>query len=75
MNYLIKLNHKSFEFRNPQNYIPLYERFFNFNETNYNSINLNNVYKLETLTEKLSYSKFNGIIVDSNNNNINKKIF
>ena len=60
---------------NPQNYIPLYERFFNFNETNYNSINLNNVYKLETLTEKLGYSKFNGIIVDSSNNNINKKIF
>ena len=69
---------KSQEFlnlENPQNYIPLYERFFNFNETNYNSINLNNVYKLETLTEKLGYSKFNGIIVDSSNNNINKKIF
>jgi hypothetical protein len=69
---------KSEEFlnlENPQNYIPLYERFFNFNETNYNSINLNNVYKLETLTEKIGYSKFNGIIVDSSNNNINKKIF
>ena len=69
---------KSEEFlnlENPQNYIPLYERFFNFNETNYNSINLNNVYKLETLTEKLGYSKFNGIIVDDSNNNINKKIF
>lgn len=60
---------------NPQNYIPLYERFFKFNETNYNSINLNNVYKLETLTEKIGYSKFNGIIVDSSNNKINKKIF
>ena len=69
---------KSEEFLNlesPQNYIPLYERFFNFNETNYNSINLNNVYKLETLTEKLGYSKFNGIIVDDSNNIINKKIF
>lgn len=71
-----KIKSKEFlNLENPQNYIPLYERFFNFNETNYNSINLNNVYKLETLTEKLGYSKFNGIIVDSSNNNINKKIF
>jgi len=26
----------------PQNYIPIYTRFFNLNDTNYNSINLNN---------------------------------
>ena len=25
-----------------QNYIPIYSRFFNLNDTNYNSINLNN---------------------------------
>lgn len=26
----------------PQNYVPIYKRFFNLNETNYNNINLNN---------------------------------
>ena len=27
---------------NPQNYIPLYEKYFSINENNFNSINLNN---------------------------------
>jgi len=71
-----KIKSESFlNLENPQNYIPIYERFFTFNETNYNSINLNNVYKLETLTDKMSYSKFKGIITDNCNNNINKTIF
>ena len=60
---------------NLQNYIPIYSIFFNLNENNYNSINLNNNYKLNSITEKLGYSKFNGTIIDDNNNTINKKIF
>ena len=60
---------------NPQNYIPIYNKFFNLSETNYNSINLNNQYNLFSLNEKMGYSKFNGIIVDNSNNKINKKIF
>lgn len=60
---------------NLQNYIPIYSIFFNLNENNYNSINLNNNYKLNSITEKLGYSKFNGTIIDDNNNIINKKIF
>jgi len=59
----------------PQNYIPIYDRFFNFSETNYNSINLNNVYKLNSIDEKLGYSKFKGTIIDSCHNSIEKKIF
>ena len=60
---------------NIQNYIPLYERFFNLNEKNYNSINLNNFNKLDSLKEKLEYSKFIGNISDICNNKIEKKIF
>ena len=60
---------------NIQNYIPLYERFFNLNEKNYNSINLNNFYKLDSLKEKLEYSKFIGNIRDICDNKIEKKIF
>ena len=53
---------------NIQNYIPIYDRFFNLNENNFNSINLNNVYKLNSIDEKLGYSKFNGSVVDCCNN-------
>jgi hypothetical protein len=60
---------------NLQNYIPIYANFFNLNENNYNSINLNNNFKLNTINEKLGYSKFNGTIIDDSNNVINRKIF
>lgn len=60
---------------NIQNYIPIYERFFNLNEKNYNSINLNNFYKLDSLVKKNGYSKFIGNIIDSCNNKIEKEIF
>ena len=58
-----------------QNYIPIYDQFFNLNDTNFNSINLNNKYKLQSITEKLDYSKFNGTIIDSCDNVFTKKIF
>ena len=60
---------------NIQNYIPIYNTFFNLNETNYNSINLNNTYKLNSVDEKIGYSKFSGTIVDNSNNKIEKKLF
>ena len=63
------------DIENLQNYIPIYGSYFNLNENNYNSINLNNNYKLCSITEKLGYSKFNGTIIDDSNNIINKKIF
>ena len=58
-----------------QNYIPIYSNFFSLNENNFNSINLNNNYKLNSISEKLGYSKFNGTIIDDSNNVINRKIF
>lgn len=63
------------DIENLQNYIPIYGSYFNLNENNYNSINLNNNYKLSSITEKLGYSKFNGTIIDDSNNIITKKIF
>ena len=32
-----------------QNYYPLYDKFFNLNEKNYNLINLNNKYQINSL--------------------------
>ena len=68
-------NDKLVNIDNLQNYIPIYSNFFSLNENNYNSINLNNNYKLNSITEKLGYSKFNGTIIDDSNNVLNRKIF
>ena len=84
INYRKNKNYELFEqmqdpnllgIENIQNYIPIYERFFNLNEKNYNSINLNNFYNLYSLEKKLEYSKFIGNIIDICNNKIQRKIF
>ena len=36
-----------------QNYIPIYQRFFNLNETNYNNINLNHQFYITEVNERL----------------------
>jgi hypothetical protein len=64
-----------FDLEKTQNYIPLYEHYFNLNNTNYNSINLNNKLQLESILEKESYNKFIGTVVDNSNNKHTKKIY
>jgi hypothetical protein len=39
-----------------QNYIPIYNRFFNLNDTNYNSINLNNKWFISNVNDKIENS-------------------
>ena len=59
-----------------QNYIPLYENFFTINNTNNNTINLNNYYALQTVKAKISDNVFNGFITQtSNDSKVNKNIF
>jgi hypothetical protein len=36
-----------------QNYIPIYNRFFSLNETNFNGINLNNKWYVSSVKEKI----------------------
>ncbi len=38
---------------NPQNYIPIYDKFFSLNETNFNSINLNHKWHISSLQENI----------------------
>tara|TARA_B100001769_G_scaffold138267_2_gene108176 strand:+ start:1262 stop:2953 length:1692 start_codon:yes stop_codon:yes gene_type:complete len=57
-----------------QNYIPIYDRFFSLNTSNYNSINLNN-YNIINIFDKESENKYLGNVLDHSNNIINKKIF
>ena len=58
-----------------QNYIPLYQNYFNLNNNNYNSINLNNKYHLTSIDHKYNYNKYSGYVNDNSNNKIKKPIF
>ena len=68
-------NNNFLDISNVQNYFPLYNNYFDLNSNNYNSINLNNNYKLETIVEKFNYNKFTGEICDMCNNKCTKNIF
>ena len=45
-------NPESLFLSNTQNYIPIYNKFFSLNETNYNSINLNHKLYISSIVEK-----------------------
>ena len=59
-----------------QNYIPLYNKFFSINSTNYNNINLNQRFSIKSINKKLGYNKFEGILEDTTtNSSANSNIF
>ena len=58
-----------------QNYIPIYNKFFNLNENNYNKINLNNKFYLLNINKKNTYNTYNATIIDNSNNISNIEIF
>tara|TARA_Y100000768_G_scaffold388316_1_gene383498 strand:+ start:3848 stop:5542 length:1695 start_codon:yes stop_codon:yes gene_type:complete len=60
---------------NPQNYIPIYKRFFSLTSSNKETINLNNNLSLHDISEKETENKFNGTVIDNSNNIYKKKIF
>lgn len=58
----------------PQNYIPLYRRFFDLNNRNCDSINLNNSSRLVTVDEKINENLF-ACSIDQNNDLKEKHVF
>ena len=60
---------------NTQNYVPLYKKYFTLNNTNYNSINLNHKFSINSIKNKIDNNKFNVRIVDSSDNSLNTKSF
>ena len=68
-------NNELLDIESSQNYFPLYNNFFNLNNTNYNAINLNNKYSLELILEKINYNKFLATITDICNNKSKKEVF
>lgn len=68
--------HHYIDISNSQNYLPIYNLFFNLNNNNYNSINLNHSNILKQILKKQDYNKYIGSISrDLSNNIIEKKIF
>ena len=67
------LEKSGLSFSNAQNYIPIYNRFFNLNDTNYNSINLNNKYYISNIYEQLDDNIFECKLKNVNNNKTKKQ--
>ena len=63
------------EIKNNQNFIPIYDIFFNLNSSNYNSINLESNYNILDLDKKINYSKFLGKISKNDEIIENQKFF
>ncbi len=62
-------NSDNLNLKNVQNYVPLYEKFFVLNETNYNHINLNQRYHITSITDRPQFNTINCKVIDTNNAN------
>ena len=58
-------NSDNLNLKNVQNYVPLYEKFFVLNETNYNHINLNQRYHITSITERPQFNTINCKVLDT----------
>ncbi len=59
----------------PQNYIPIYTKFFSMNEGNADKMNLNNILTLNNINSMSSHNSCNAEVIDNNNKLVNKDIF
>ena len=59
------LENSELEINNSKNYIPLYETYFNLNETNYNSINLNHRFYVSGLSGIIDKNNIQAAVVDT----------
>ena len=58
-----------------QNYVPLYEKFFSLNSTNFNSINLNQKYYIHSLRKEIDKNRLSIYVSDNSDNLIKKETF
>ena len=63
--FFSSLEESELEIKNSKNYVPIYENYFNFNETNYNSINLNQRYYVSALSGIVDKNNIQAAVVDS----------
>ena len=58
-----------------QNYLSIYKRFFSLNESNWNSVNLNNKWELEEVSRKPGDKVFSATVVDSDTKKRKVQVF
>ena len=63
--FFSSLEDSELEIKNSKNYVPIYENYFNFNETNYNSINLNQRYYVSCLSGIVDKNNIQASVIDS----------
>ena len=63
------------DFQKVQNFVPLYLNYFNLDEKNYNSINLNQKYNIQSILKQKSNNCFNITCLDNSNNKIKVESF
>ena len=73
-------NHKSIQLEHVQNYIPIYNKFFSLNTTNYNSVNLNHLWYINDINDDARDSTSENIFTCNlknlkNDKYLNKKVF
>ena len=61
------LSLEKYEITKLQNYLPVYNKFFSLNETNYNNINLNQKYNLESIQQKNTENRYTCKIINGKN--------
>jgi hypothetical protein len=59
----------------PQNYVPLYSKFFTLSDNNFNNINLNNPLSLVSVEKRESENKYTGIVVNEEGEIKERQIF
>jgi len=57
---------EKFNLTKPQNYIPIYQKFFSLNETNYNGINLNHKWYITKVLSKIDNNLYQCSIKNNN---------
>jgi hypothetical protein len=72
---LFKDLEKQLNIENCQNYIPLYNKLFQLNNTNYNNINLDNNKYIYRLNDSIGQYSYNSIVRDNSNNETNISVF
>ena len=59
----------------PQNYVPIYSKFFTLSDNNFNNINLNNSLSLVSIENRESENKYSGTVIDEKGETKERKIF
>ena len=66
-------NLEKLDMENVQNYVPIYKRFFSLNDTNYNGINLNHVWHVTNVSNKIQNNLYQCTIKNGETNSTKQK--